>query len=159
MKIKLITVGKLKEKYLTMGIDEYSKRIKAFSNLEIIELKDLSMGENPSDKEIEIIKNKEGEDILSKIKSNEYVISLCIEGKMIDSVELANKISEITTYNSSDITFIIGGSYGLSDDVKSRSDYKLSFSRMTFPHQLMRLILLEQIYRAFKILNNSTYHK
>lgn len=158
MRIKIISVGKVKEKYLLDGIKEYSKRINGYSNLEIIEVNDEKAPENLSQKEIDIIKDKEGERILSKI-NNEYLIALAIDGKNVDSLELAEKIEKIFTYESSDICFVIGGSLGLSYKVLERSNYKLSFSKMTFPHQLMRLILLEQIYRVFRINNNEPYHK
>ena len=150
--IKLITVGSIKEKYLKDGIDEYVKRLKKYTPIEIIELKDESFQDESK------IKKIEGERILKNIKDKEYVITLEIEGKELTSLELANKLDQIYLTNS-DITFIIGGSLGLSNEVKQRSNYALSFSRMTFPHQLFRLILLEQIYRSFKINNNESYHK
>ena len=159
MNIKLVTVGKIKEKYLKQAILEYSKRLSRYTKLEIIELSDEQAPENLSEKEIELIKNKEGERILSKIKDNEYVISLVIKGSNFSSEELAEKIEGLTIQGYSNITFIIGGSLGLSDDVIKRSNLKLSFSKMTFPHQLMRVILLEQIYRCFRIINNEPYHK
>ena len=159
MNIKLVTVGKIKEKYLKQAISEYSKRLSRYTKLEIIELSDEQAPENLSDKEIELIKNKEGERILSKIKDNEYVISLVIKGTNYSSEELADKIEDLGIEGYSNITFIIGGSLGLSDDVIKRSNLKLSFSKMTFPHQLMRVILLEQIYRSFRIINNEPYHK
>ena len=159
MNIKLITVGKIKEKYLKQAISEYSKRLTRYTKLDIIELLDEQAPENLSDKEVEIIKDKEGDRILSKIKDNEYVISLVIKGSNFSSEELAEKIEGLTVQGYSNITFIIGGSLGLSDDVIKRSNLKLSFSKMTFPHQLMRVILLEQIYRSFRIINNEPYHK
>lgn len=158
MRIKIITVGKLKEKYLVKGIEEYVKRLSKYCKLECIELKDEHAPENLSTKDIEIIKNIEGERILSKI-NDEYVIALAIEGKQLSSEELADKMNEITNYHSSNICFIIGGSLGLSNEVLNKSNDKLSFSKMTFPHQLMKLILLEQIYRSFRINNNEPYHK
>jgi len=158
MKIKLITVGKIKEKYLIDGIKEYSKRISRYCKLEIIEASDEKAPENLSEKEEEIIKDKEGEKILSKINS-EYVIALAIEGKNYNSISLANMINHVFSYESSDIVFIIGGSLGLSKKVFERANCLLSFSNLTFPHQLMRLVLLEQIYRTFKIDNNEPYHK
>ncbi len=158
MKIKIICVGKLKEKYLKDGIEEYVKRLSRFASLEIVELADEKIPDNASDVVCERIKKHEGDKILSKISSNEYVISLCVEGIQISSEQLAQKISEIVM-TSSTIDFVIGGSLGLSNEVKQRSDFRLSFSKMTFPHQLMRLILCEQIYRAFKINNNEQYHK
>ena len=158
MKIKLITVGKVKEKYLVEGIKEYSKRISRYSKLELVEVSDEKAPESLSEKDEEIVKNKEGERILNKI-SNEYVIALVIEGKKVNSIELSEMINRIFSYESSDITFVIGGSLGLSKDVLNRANTKLSFSDMTFPHQLMKLILLEQIYRSFRIINNEPYHK
>ena len=158
MKITIISVGKLKEKYLIEGIKEYSKRLSKYIKLDIIEVPDIPAPESLSLKDLEKIKEKEGKKILSKLK-NSFVIALVIDGKKLSSVELANKIEEIKTYHSSNITFIIGGSLGLSKEVIDKAKYKLSFSNMTFPHQLMRLILLEQVYRSFRILNNEPYHK
>jgi len=158
MKIYIISVGKIKEKYLEEGIKEYVKRLSRYSTIEMIEVKDEQAPENLSDKDIDIIKNAEGKRILDKISSS-YVISLAIQGKQIDSVALSELIIDIQNYNASAITFVIGGSLGLSDEILEKSDYLLSFSKMTFPHQLMRLILLEQVYRAFRIINNEPYHK
>ena len=158
MKITIISVGKLKEKYLIEGIKEYSKRLSKYTKLDIIEVPDIPAPESLSLKDLEKIKEKEGKKILSKLKDS-FVIALVIDGKKLSSVELANKIEEIKTYHSSNITFIIGGSLGLSKEVIDKAKYKLSFSNMTFPHQLMRLILLEQVYRSFRILNNEPYHK
>jgi len=158
MKIKIIAVGKIKEKYLIDGIKEYSKRISRYCKLEIIEVSDEKAPENLSEKEEEIIKDKEGEKILSKI-NNEYVIALAIEGKSYNSISLSNMINHVFSYESSDIIFIIGGSLGLSKKVYERANSLLSFSSLTFPHQLMRLVLLEQIYRTFKINNNEPYNK
>lgn len=158
MKITVITVGKLKEKYLIDAIKEYSKRLSKYTKLELIEVKDEHAPDNLSDKDMDIIKNKEAERIQSKIKDS-YIISLAIEGKQLSSTELADKITSITTYHNSNITFIIGGSLGISDSIKKQSNMLLSFSKMTFPHQLMKLILLEQIYRSFRINNNEPYHK
>ena len=154
--IKIIAIVKVKEKYLLDGIGEYLKRLSRFTKVEIVELKEYpSFDESLSS--IEKTKDMEGKDILSKL-SNEYVIALDPKGEMIDSIEFSRKID--TIYNtSSDITFIIGGSYGLSKEVKSRANYIMSFSKLTFPHQLFRPILLEQIYRAYKILRNETYNK
>ena len=159
MKIKIVCVGKLKEKYLADGISEYSKRIGRFAKVEITELADEKIPDNASDAICEHIKNTEGDKILAKIGRDEYVISLCVEGKHLASEELADKISNITLGGKNVITFVIGGSLGLADKVKEKSDFRLSFSKMTFPHQLMRLILTEQIYRAFKINANEQYHK
>ena len=150
--IKIICIGSIKEKYLKEAIEEYSKRLSKYTKLEIIELKDYSINE------IEKCLKLEEEEILKHIKEKDYVITLEIEGEELSSIELSNKIDNILQTNSN-IDFIIGGSYGLSDNIKRLSNYKLSFSKMTFPHQLFRIILLEQIYRSFKILNNETYHK
>lgn len=159
MKIKIICVGKLKEKYLKDGIEEYVKRISRFASMQIIELADEKIPDNASESMCEKIKNDEGEKILSKIRSDEYIYTLCVEGKQLDSEKFAKDISDIMLKGKSTITFIIGGSLGLSDKVKEISDFRLSFSKMTYPHQLMRLILTEQIYRAFKINANEQYHK
>lgn len=150
--IKIITVGTIKEKYLRDAIDEYTKRLRKFTNLEIIELKDENLNE------IEKNKTKEAEKIKKHIDKKDYIITLEIEGKQLSSEDFSKKI-ENTLIESSNITFIIGGSYGLADEIKSLSNFKLSFSKMTFPHQLFRVILLEQIYRAYKIMNNENYHK
>ena len=159
MRINIVCVGKIKEKYLKLGIDEFKKRLSKYCKLEIIELEDEKAPENLSDKEMLIIKEKEGKKILSKIKDNSYVIALAIDGKNLSSEELAQTINKLGVMGVSNITFVIGGSLGLSDEVLSRADYKLSFSKMTFPHQLMRLILLEQVYRAYRINNGEPYHK
>ena len=159
MEINIIAVGKLKEKYLQDGIDEYIKRLSKFAKVNIIEIQDEKVKENISFKEMEKIKQIEGNKILSHIKSKDYIISLALNGKTLDSVEFSETLSKIMIDGYSSITFIIGASLGLSQDVLDKSDLKLSFSKFTFPHQLMRLILIEQIYRAFKIINNETYHK
>ena len=159
MRINIVCVGKIKEKYLKLGIDEFKKRLSKYCKLEIIELEDEKAPENLSDKEMLIIKEKEGKKLLSKIKDNSYVIALAIDGKNLSSEELAETINKLGVRGISNITFVIGGSLGLSDEVLSRADYKLSFSKMTFPHQLMRLILLEQVYRAYRINNGEPYHK
>lgn len=159
MKISLITVGKIKEKYLKDAIAEYAKRLSRYCKLEIIELPDEKTPDNASEHEEDLIKNREGKRILKSIREGSYVIALAIDGKMLDSVELSNKIDGLGIQGVSHISFVIGGSLGLSDDVLDRADYKLSFSRMTFPHQLMRVILLEQIYRSYRIINKEPYHK
>ena len=159
MNISLLTIGKLKEKYLKQGIDEYLKRLTAYAKVEVIELPDEKAPEQLSDIEMEQVKNKEGERLLGKISPDTYVIALAIEGKQRSSEELADMIDKLATYGKSKIAFVIGGSLGLSKDVLSRADEKLSFSKMTFPHQLMRLILLEQVYRAYRINRNEPYHK
>lgn len=159
MKIKVITVGKVKEKFYRDAIDEYSKRLSKFTNLEIIEVNDEMTPEGASDALVAKILGKEAERILSKVSDNDFVISLEIEGKKISSEGLAQKLSNIMLNGSSTIDFIIGGSLGLDNSVKKRSNFALSFSDMTFPHQLMRVVLLEQIYRAFKINAKEPYHK
>lgn len=159
MNITIVTVGKLKEKYLKQGIDEYLKRLTAYAKVEIIELADEKAPETLSDVEMLQIKDKEGVRILSKIHPDAHVIALAIEGKMKTSEELAETIDKLATYGTSKITFIIGGSLGLSQDVMKRADEALSFSKMTFPHQLMRLILVEQVYRAYRIMRGEPYHK
>lgn len=159
MNISIVAIGKLKEKYLKQGIDEYIKRLSVYAKVDIIELPDEKAPENLSDQDMKIVKDKEGERILSKISPDAHVIALAIEGKMKSSEELADNMDRLATYGKSKVTFIIGGSLGLSDTVLKRADEKLSFSRMTFPHQLMRLILLEQVYRAFRINRGEPYHK
>ncbi len=151
--IKILCVGKLKEDYLTSGIKEYLKRLDAWEKVEIIEVKEYLSSD------IKKVIEVEGDYLLDKIDKNDFVITLEIEGKMLTSEDLASKIDQLYTYGNSNITFVIGGSYGLSNKVKSRSSLALSFSKFTFPHQLMRLILLEQIYRAFTINNHKEYHK
>lgn len=158
MNIKLIAVGKLKEKFFKEAVLEYSKRLSRFGKLEIAELADEKIPDNPSEKQIEMIKEKEGRAILSQLRENTYFIALCIEGKELSSEEFAEKLSSLSM-QTGHITLAIGGSLGLSDEVKKRADMHLSFGRMTLPHQLMRVVLLEQIYRAFKINANESYHK
>jgi 23S rRNA (pseudouridine1915-N3)-methyltransferase len=157
--IFFITVGKLKEKYLKQGIDEYLKRLSSYAKVEVIEVADEKAPEELSETEMEQVKRKEGERILSKISQDTYVIALAIEGKQKSSEELAESLDKLATYGKSKIAFIIGGSLGLSKEVLNRADEKLSFSKMTFPHQLMRLILAEQVYRAFRINRGEPYHK
>ncbi|WP_108672250.1 23S rRNA (pseudouridine(1915)-N(3))-methyltransferase RlmH [Peribacillus acanthi] len=159
MNISIITVGKLKEKYLKQGIDEYLKRLTSYAKVEVIELADEKAPETLSEIEMEQIKDKEGERILAKISQDTHVIALAIQGKMKSSEELADGLDKLATYGKSKVAFVIGGSLGLSDTVMKRSDESLSFSKMTFPHQLMRLILVEQIYRAFRINRGEPYHK
>lgn len=159
MKITIITVGKLKEKYLKMAVDEYSKRLSRYCKLDIIEVPDEKAPENMSISQEIIVKDKEGERILKYIKDNEYVVALEINGEDLTSEQLANKINKLGIEGKSHIVFVIGGSIGLSDNVIKRSNYSLSFSKMTFPHQLMRVILLEQVYRSFRINANEPYHK
>lgn len=157
--INLIVLGKIKENYFKDAINEYKKMLKSYADLSIFEIMDEPCPENLSDKDMEKVKNVEGEKILSKIKDGAYVIALEIGGKSLDSVAFADKINDLMIDGHSNITFVIGGSLGLSQEVLSRADYKLSFSKMTFPHKLMRVILMEQIYRAFRIINNHPYHK
>lgn len=158
MKITIVCVGKIKEKFYTDAVAEYKKRLGRYCSLEIAEVLDektTEAGEN----ENTIVKNREGERILKKIRDDGYVIALAIDGVSLDSVELSEKIAGLGVHGTSHIYFVIGGSLGLSDAVLQRADYKLSFSRMTFPHQLMRVILLEQVYRSYRIMNHEPYHK
>ena len=159
MRITLATVGKIKEKYLKDAIDEYAKRLGRYCKLEIKEVPDEKTPDKASDAEEAAIRDKEGSRLLDVIPDTSYVIALAIDGKMLDSVELAKKIDSLGITGTSHITFVIGGSLGLSDEVLKRADYRLSFSKMTFPHQLMRVILLEQVYRSYRIINNEPYHK
>ena len=159
MNITIICVGKLKEKYLKLAIDEYSKRLSRYCKLNIVELNDEKTPDNASEKDELIIKQKEGSKILAHVKENMYVIALDLKGKMASSEELAELIDDLGLKGKSNIALIIGGSLGLSKEVLDRANYKLSFSKMTFPHQLMRVILLEQIYRAYKINSGEPYHK
>lgn len=159
MKITIVSVGNIKEKYLKDAILEYSKRISKYSKIEFLNVSDEPISDNASQKEIDNIKAKEGEKILKVIPSNSYKIALNLKGEMLSSEGLAEKMLNIFSYHNANICLIIGGSLGLGDNVLSKMDYHLCFSKMTFPHQLMQVILLEQIYRAFKINNNETYHK
>jgi 23S rRNA (pseudouridine1915-N3)-methyltransferase len=151
--IKIVCVGKIKEKYLVDAFYEYEKRMSIYHKIKVVELKE------SNNKDLKHNLEEEGNAILANISSDEYVITLEILGTMLESTELASKISKLLTYGNTNITFVIGGSYGLSDSVKQRSNFALSFSKMTFPHQLMRVILIEQIYRSFTIINNKEYHK
>ena len=159
MKITLITVGKIKEKFYTAAIEEYSKRLSRYCKLEIIQVADEKTPDHAGEALETQIREKEGERILAGIREGAYVIALAIEGKMLDSVELSEKIAALGVSGTSQIIFIIGGTLGRSKQVLDRADYLLSFSRMTFPHQLMRVILLEQIYRGYRIMNGQAYHK
>ncbi|WP_459200911.1 23S rRNA (pseudouridine(1915)-N(3))-methyltransferase RlmH [Methanococcus sp. CF] len=159
MNITIISVGKIKEKYLSDAIIEYSKRISRYSKLDIIEVADEKTPENPSDVEKSKILEKESERILKYLKKDAFLITLEILGNELTSENFAKKINELSISGKSDITFIIGGSLGLSKNISELSDFKLSFSKMTFPHQLMRVILLEQVYRCFRIINGEPYHK
>jgi 23S rRNA (pseudouridine1915-N3)-methyltransferase len=157
--ITVVSVGKLKEKYLKKGIQEYTKRLGRYTKFDVVEVSDEQAPENLSDAEMEQVKNKEGERILSKIPDNAYVFALAIEGKERTSEKFAQEIEQLMVHGKSKIVFVIGGSLGLSDSVMKRSDAQISFGKMTYPHQLMRLILTEQIYRAFRIMRNEPYHK
>lgn len=159
MKITVITVGKIKEKYLKDAIAEYSKRLSRYCKLEILEVADEKTPDGASETVEENIRDKEGERILKLIKDDAYVITLEIGGKMLTSEELADRIDTLGIQGKSHLVFVIGGSIGLGKEVLRRSDYALSFSKMTFPHQLMRVILLEQIYRSYRIINGEPYHK
>lgn len=159
MQISVIAVGKIKEKYLQQGIDEYLKRLRSYAKIQIIEVPDEKTPENASEAIERQIKDKEGSAILAHIKPDSHCIALAIEGKQQTSEELAGSLDNLATYGKSQITFVIGGSLGLSEHVLKRADEKLSFSKMTFPHQLMRMILLEQVYRAFRINRGEPYHK
>ena len=159
MKITIVTVGKIKEKYLRDAVDEYSKRLSKYCKLEIIQVADEKTPENASETVENQIRQKEGERILKYLKEDGYVITLEIGGKMLDSVELSNKLERLGVEGKSSVAFVIGGSLGLSEEVLKRADYHLSFSKMTFPHQMMQMILLEQIYRSYRILNHEPYHK
>ena len=159
MKITILTVGKIKEKYLRDAIGEYTKRLSKYCKLEIVEVADEKTPDNASEIVEESIRQKEGERLLKQIKGDASVITLEIAGKMLDSVEFSEKIEQLGVQGISHICFIIGGSIGLSSEVLKRSDFAISFSKMTFPHQLMRVILLEQIYRGYRIMMKEPYHK
>lgn len=159
MNVNIIAVGKIKEKYLKDAIEEYAKRLSRFCKLTITEIPDESMSDRPSDSEKQTILKKEGEKIISAIKNTDVLVSLCVEGGQLESEEFAQFFSQECIKGANTFTFIIGGSLGLSEEIKKLSNLRLSFSKMTFPHQLMRVILLEQVYRAFKINANESYHK
>lgn len=159
MNVTILAVGKLKEKYWRDAVAEYSKRLKSYCSLQITEIKESPLRANPSAADEEAVKIAEGADILSRIRSSDYVITLEIKGKGLSSEALAQKIEALAIDGKSSIIFVIGGSLGLSEEVSRRADFKLSFSAMTFPHQMMRVILLEQIYRSFKINRHEAYHK
>lgn len=158
-KITVITVGNLKEKYLKEAINEYSKRLSSFCRLEIIEIKESRLPDNPSQGEISACLNEEAKKIEGYIPQNTDIVALCIEGKELSSPELARFIADSGVSGKSGITFIIGGSFGIAEEIKAKAKLKLSFSKMTFPHQLFRVMLAEQIYRAFSINAGSPYHK
>lgn len=159
LQITVISVGKIKEKYFLSAIEEYTKRLKRYASVSEIELKDEAVPDNLSENEKLSVLKKEGQRVLEKIPGGAYVVALCVEGKEISSEELSGFISSAALSGKSHIVFIIGGSLGLSEEVKKRADFKLSFSKMTFPHRLMKVILMEQIYRAFTIIEGKTYHK
>lgn len=159
MKVTVIAVGKLKEKYLRDGCAEYCKRLAAFAKVNIVEINECRCSDNPSPSEIEAVKQKEGEAILTKLPKGAYVIPLCIEGTSLSSEAFSAKLEDVAVSGNSEVALIIGGSFGLSDAVKAKGHLKLSFGKMTLPHQLMRLVLLEQLYRAFSIANHTKYHK
>lgn len=159
MKITLVTVGKLKERFWVEAVAEYSKRLSRYCKLEILQAADEKTPDRASQALEEQIKEREGQRILSLIPDNSYVIALAIEGNMLNSEELADKIGRLGVDGARQIVFVIGGSLGLSTQVLKRADYQLSFSKMTYPHQLMRVVLLEQIYRSYRILNKQPYHK
>ena len=159
IKIKIIALGKLKEGYLRQASEEYLKRLSAFAKVEITELEPVRLSDNPQSAEIEKALDSESAQILKKLDPNDYVVAMCIEGAQMSSEELSAKMSSLIDKGSGNFAFIIGSSFGLSKEVKKRADLKFSFSKMTFPHQLFRIMLLEQIYRAFKIKQGSNYHK
>lgn len=159
MKIKLYCIGKIKETYLKLGIEEYKKRISAYANIEIIEVADEPVKENPSLAEIEIVKEKECAKVLKLLKPSDYLVTLDLTKNQPDSIQFAKFLDKSFENGGSQISFVIGGSYGLSNDIKQRANDTICLSNLTFLHQMTRLILLEQIYRAFKINNNEVYHK
>ena len=159
MEIRILSVGKIKEKYLNDGIGEYAKRLSRYCKLTFLQVPDEKTPDKASDALNTQIRETEGERLMKHIREQDYVIALAIEGKMLDSVELSQMIGRLGVEGKSSVAFVIGGSLGLSENVVQRADYKLSFSRMTFPHQLMQMILLEQIYRGYRILNHEPYHK
>ncbi|MBV4430160.1 23S rRNA (pseudouridine(1915)-N(3))-methyltransferase RlmH [Clostridium tyrobutyricum] len=159
MNITLITVGKLKEKYLKDAVGEYTKRLSRYCRLNIIEVQDEKTPDNASPRDEEIIKDREGKKILKHINNNMYIIAMNLKGNMLESEKFSEFIGELALKGSSNIAFIIGGSLGISREILHRADYKLCFSKMTFPHQLFRVMLLEQIYRGFRILKGEPYHK
>lgn len=159
MNVRLICVGSLKEQALKQLQSEFSKRLQAYCKLEIIEVNEEKSSDEPNDSIIKLILKKEGERLLNKVKDNDYLILVDLHGKQLDSLTFSNKIEQIMTYVGSTITFVIGGSYGLSDELRQKAKFKWCLSELTFTHQMTRVLVLEQIYRAFKILNHETYHK
>ena len=158
MTIKIYAIGKIKDFYKA-GVDEYLKRISGYSKIEVIELKDESLSDKPSESEIKKAKDNEGKRVLSLLKNNEFLIGLDLNKKEMTSEEFATFLHDSLVNNGSSVSFVIGGSYGLSDELKKRVNTSISISKFTYPHQLARLVLVEQIFRAFKIINNETYHK
>lgn len=159
MKVKILAIGKIKEPYLRNGIDEFLKRLRPYTQIEIIEVMDEAVCDNPNQSQIELVKQKEGKKILKLLKDSDYLITLDLDKKQLKSEEFAAFLEEKFVKGNSQINFLIGGSYGLSDELKARANDSISLSKMTFTHQMTRLFLLEQIYRAFKINRNETYHK
>lgn len=159
MNVQLIVLGKLKEKYMKDFSSEYEKRLSAYCKLTVTELEPVKLSDNPSQSEIDNALNKETQMITAKIPKNSYVFSMCIEGKQMSSEELSQKLDDVALSGKSSVVFIIGSSFGLSDEIKRMSDFKFSMSKMTFPHKLARIMLTEQIYRGFSISNNGKYHK
>ncbi|PKM79371.1 MAG: 23S rRNA (pseudouridine(1915)-N(3))-methyltransferase RlmH [Firmicutes bacterium HGW-Firmicutes-13] len=159
MNLKIIAVGKIREKYLSRGIEEYLKRLRPYARIEIIEVADEKIPDRASPAEEEVIKTKEGERVLKKLEPDSFLVVLAVEGKLLSSEELAGRLEKLAVEGQGKVTFIIGGTLGLAEDIKSRADLLLSFSTLTFPHQVMRFILLEQLYRAFKIIRGEPYHK
>ena len=159
MRITLLAVGKIKEKYLVQGISEYAKRLSRYCKLEIVEVADEKTPDKAGDAVEAQIKETEGRRLLKYIREGDYVVALAIQGKMLDSIELSKLVENLGIQGESSLVFVIGGSLGLSDEVMRRADYLLSFSKITFPHQMMRMILLEQIYRGYRIMMREPYHK
>ena len=159
IKVTFITIGKVREQYLQLGIAEFKKRLCRFCKLEIVEVKEEMIPDRASPQELALIRQKEGALALSRLAEGAYVVAMDIDGQHLSSEQLARKVQDVVTYGKSHLIFLIGGSIGLADEVKERADLRLSFSKMTFPHQLFRLMLFEQVYRVFKINANETYHK
>lgn len=160
IRVNIICIGKIKEKYFTEAINEYAKRLSAFCKFSVVELAEEKIRSNsPNQSQIDEVISAEGKRILQKIGQSDYAAAMCIEGKLLSSEELSKTLDNVSISGKSTVDFIIGGSYGLSDEVKKRADLRLSMSRMTFPHQMARMILSEQIYRAFEISTNGKYHK
>ncbi len=159
MKITILTVGKIKEKFYRQAVEEFEKRLSRYCKLEIIEVADEKTPDRASEAEELLVKEKEGQRLLKYFRDDAFICALAIEGKMLDSVELSEKIESLGVSGTSHLIFVIGGSLGLAEQVLKRADFLLSFSKMTFPHQLMRVILLEQIYRSYRILSKQPYHK